>query len=82
MKALLIHRFAVPLPRWGRHLIVDTFGTYGNRVFANAKTNLQHPRFSILPYCDSPANGYLTGSLRDGSKALLLCPGAPHRRGA
>ena len=41
--ALLIHRFAVPLPRWGRHFIVDPFGTYGNGAFANAQTNLQHP---------------------------------------
>ena len=42
---LLIHRFAVPLPRWGRHLIVDPFGGYGNGAFANAKTNLQPPAF-------------------------------------
>ena len=52
---LLIHRFAVPLPRWGRHVIVAPFGTYGNGTFAKAKNDSQHPSFQPCLHATAPS---------------------------
>ena len=53
--SLLIHRFAVPLPRWGRRTMVPSVA-YGKRGCCNCKNALATALFSLLILfsCDSP----------------------------